>query len=201
MKRETQFTLFQSPIDLAHDYWARLLASDSIAIDATCGNGYDTATLAKILFSRGEMGTLYAVDIQSAAIEATKKRLEVECGSQIADKVRYQQGCHSSFPVEIKPASVSLIIYNLGYLPGGDKSLTTQRTTTLKSLSEAMQLIKPGGAISVTCYPGHAEGKEEENLILDFSAGLSQKEWSCCHHRWINRKASPSLLLLQLKKG
>ena len=55
-----------------------------------------------------------------------------------------------------------LIVYNLGYLPGSDKLLTTKTSSTLLSVEKALSLIAPNGAISITCYPGHEEGKKEE---------------------------------------
>jgi hypothetical protein len=87
-------------------------------------------------------------------------------------------------------------VYNLGYLPGGDKQATTSSSTTLESLKAAAALIVAGGAISVTCYPGHPAGKVEEQAVLDYAASLPPAEWSCCHHRWTNRKEAPSLLLI-----
>ncbi|MCB1112242.1 MAG: class I SAM-dependent methyltransferase [Chlamydiales bacterium] len=189
----SDFLLFQSHIDLAHTYWEKALCENDIAIDATCGNGYDTLFLAKLL----KEGTLYGLDIQLTAIEATRSHLQEQLGSEVFHRVKLIHGCHSVFSKEIDNESVQLIVYNLGYLPGGDKSKTTKQDSTLISLNQAMTLLKPGGLISITCYPGHPEGKREEEGILNFASSLNPRCWSCCHHRWCNRKASPSLLLIQ----
>jgi hypothetical protein len=111
--------------------------------------------------------------------------------------VHFYESCHSKFPDEILPNSVKLIVYNLGYLPGGDKKLTTIANTTLQSIEKAHRLIQDGGMISITCYPGHPAGKEEESEIVRFSSTLDSQIWSCCHHRWTNRNNAPSLLLIQ----
>jgi tRNA G37 N-methylase Trm5 len=185
------FPLFQSHLDLAHRYWIELLSPGDRVIDATCGNGHDTLALSK-------MGaTIYAMDLQQKALESAKNRL-VEEG--VAEPVTFIQGCHSKFPEEILNESIKLIVYNLGYLPGGDKEVTTKVMTTLTSIKNAEPLVVPGGAISITCYPGHPEGKREEEQLLDYCHTLDPKQWSCCHHRWINRHLSPSLILLQKEK-
>lgn len=184
------YPLFRSHLDLAHSYWKRLVQAGDLLIDATCGNGHDTLALASL-----QPRLLYAFDIQSQALESAQKRLEKE------SSIRFIHGCHSQFPPEIASASVKLIVYNLGYLPGGDKETTTQSSTTLESVSKALDLIMPGGAISITCYPGHAEGAREEAALLFFAEQLDKHMWSCCHHRWINRTQAPSLLLLQKAGG
>ncbi len=182
------FTLFQSHLDLAHRYWSELLSVGDHVIDATCGNGRDTVILATL------GAKTYSIDIQQNALNEAKLKVE---SKGIAQLVTFIKGCHSKFPEEIESHSVKLIVYNLGYLPGGNKDVTTQVTTTLKSLEHALDLLVAGGMISITCYPGHEEGKREEEQLLYFCQNLSPREWSCCHHRWINRKLSPSLIILQ----
>lgn len=196
MTHRPQFPLFQTPLDLAHAYWKKHLKPGDTAIDATCGNGYDTLFLAKSILSSDHGGQVIAIDSQEEAINNTKLHIKAELPPQLHDKVHFYHQCHSSFP-HVAPASVALIVYNLGYLPKGNKSITTMCNTTLQSLNNAMLLIAPGGLISITCYPGHDEGKIEEEALLKFTADLSPQQWSCCHHRWTNRREAPSLILLQ----
>jgi hypothetical protein len=184
------FSSFKSHIDLAHRYWQHIVQPGDIVVDATCGNGQDTLFLDGLQPSR-----LYALDIQEDALVNTRTLL----GD--SKSVTYHLGCHSQFPEEIQSKSVKLIVYNLGYLPGGDKTLTTLSETTLLSVKRALDLVKPGGAISVTCYPGHPAGAVEENAILAWAEGLDRHTWSCCHHRWCNRAKAPSLLLIQSCKS
>ena len=195
-KRYSDFPLFKSHLDLAHQYWEKLVLPGDIVIDATCGNGHDTLRLAQLAL-KANTGQVYAYDIQSKAIEATQEYITKHLEAQQLPLLHFEQKCHSKFSPDIQPETVRLIVYNLGYLPKGDKTLTTQTETTLQSLKEAMRLIMPGGAISITCYPGHLEGAIEEEAILIFAASLNVEEWSCCHHRLINRSKAPSLLLIQ----
>lgn len=191
-----KYPLFRSHIDLAHRFWRSIVAPGDIVVDATCGNGYDTAILAELALA-DNAGNVYAIDIQPAAIESCRKRLSGLLTQEAMDRVHFIERCHSTFPKEIAPRSVKLVTYNLGYLPGGDKKLTTLTATTLASLEKALELIQDGGLISITCYPGHDAGVPEESEVLKLAAGLDPKEWSCCHHRWINRERAPSLLLVQ----
>lgn len=194
-QQRKQFKLFQTPLDLAHNYWQQLLKPGDCVIDATSGNGHDTLFLAKLILS-DEKGHIIALDIQQQAVENTRQLLKDNLKGLPGNISTYRQ-CHSTFPSFLEKESVALIVYNLGYLPGGNKSLTTLSDTTLKSLEAASSLIAPGGAISITCYPGHAAGKPEEELALHFAATLNPQEWSSCHHKWLNRKNAPSLILIQ----
>ncbi len=189
------FPLFQSHIDLAHSYWKKLLTPGDIAVDATCGNGHDTLTLAQFILTPTS-GTLYAIDIQPEAIQKTREKIESNV-PEVAHRLVTLQQSHQHFPEEFKILPIKLFIYNLGYLPGGNKSLTTQTSSTLESIENACSLIGSGGLISITCYPGHPEGAVEEQALLEYCKRLNKELWSVCHHRWINRNQSPSLLLLQ----
>ncbi len=190
------FPLFQSHLDLAHTYWTQIVQKGDLAIDATCGNGHDTLKLCQLSLSI-DKGKVYAFDIQSQAIKSTHHFLDTHLTGELKCRVDIRHCCHSAFPTDILPQSIKLIVYNLGYLPGGNKDQTTQVETTLTSLHHAQKLLQPGGVISITCYSGHTEGAKEQAAILDYVSCLSPKEWSCCHHVWLNRQQAPSLLILQ----
>ena len=192
----TKFFLFQSHIDLAHSYWEQLVEPGDTVIDATCGNGHDTLILSTLALKEG-LGTVYAFDIQEMAIKNSHELLSKNLKTEDFAQVKFIQESHADFPSIIQPNSVKLIVYNLGYLPGGDKHKTTLSEVTAQSIQKAMELVMPGGLISITCYPGHPEGALEEAYLLKLEAALDPKSWSCCHHRWINRKHAPSLLLMQ----
>lgn len=198
------FPLFQSHLDLSHHYWHNHLRSGDSALDATCGNGHDTLVLARLLFpatpSAARKGQLHILDVQPEALVATQKRLTEALPPSAHTQLHFHLQCHSSFPPAILPATLNLIVYNLGYLPGGNKQRTTRVTTTLLSLQAALPLLKEGGCISLTAYPGHPEGKEEEEALMQFCTTLPPQEWNICHHRFCNRRHSPSLFLIQYRK-
>lgn len=111
-------------------------------------------------------------------------------------RIEFFEQCHSSFP-KVAPESIKLMVYNLGYLPKGDKSIITATETTLQSLKTALDLIQPGGAISITTYSGHSGGGEEEDAVLAFAKSLEPALWNPYLHTRLNRPNSPRLLLLQ----
>lgn len=197
MTARKQYPLFQSHLDLAHAYWKQLLVPGDYVIDATAGNGHDTLFLAQCVLTDNGSGFVTAIDKQSEAVFATKQLLQKHLSAEQYRHISLLQQCHSIFPEQITPQSIKLIVYNLGYLPGGNKAMTTACETTKQSLSHALTLIQPGGAISITCYPGHSEGKKEEELLIEHLSHLDKTEWNCCHHRFLNRQEAPSLLLLQ----
>lgn len=51
-----------------------------------------------------------------------------------------------------------LVAFNLGYLPGGDKTIITKPETTLPALEAAKGILMPGGLISLVVYVGHPGG-------------------------------------------
>lgn len=197
MKQFSSFPLFQSHLDLAHHYWKSLVKPGDIVIDATCGNGNDILVLANLALTNENEGLVFGIDSQAEAIESTRQHLIASIDEKIINHIILLHQCHSTFPDSLSSESVSLIVYNLGYLPKGNKTLTTMTPTTLQSLQQALRLIKSGGAISLTCYPGHDEGKREEDAVKEFAASLDPRQWSCCYHSWLNRRNAPSLLLLQ----
>ena len=192
----TNFPLFLSHLDFAHHFWSKLIQPGNSIIDATCGNGLDSLKLCHLTLSSTQ-GKVYCFDIQNDAIEASIKHLSTNLDPTIFQRVYFEKRCHSTFPAEITKESIHLIVYNLGYLPGGDKTKTTKTELTLQSIETAKELLLPGGILSITCYPGHLEGEKEQNEICDYARTLSPKKWSCSHHTWINRKNSPSVLLIQ----
>jgi SAM-dependent methyltransferase len=192
------FPLFRSHLDLAHQYWEQLLQDGDWAIDATCGNGHDTLYLAKIL---KHSGGVIGIDIQEEAILRTKTLLQTHLSGESLSKVHLFHQSHIDFPQQAYTKPIRLIVYNLGYLPKGNKDLTTQTESTLASLQKALDLIMLGGIISITCYPGHAEGAQEEKSLLEMLQRLPPHQWNVCHHTFLNRQHSPSLLLIQKSKS
>ena len=99
--------------------------------------------------------------------------------------------------------SASLVVFNLGYLPGGDKTIVTTAEGTERALLAAERAVGAGGCVSVTLYPGHEEGRLEEERVLAHASQLPQGMWSVYHCNWLNQRSkrtgirAPSLVLLQ----
>jgi SAM-dependent methyltransferase len=189
------FPLFHSPLKLAHSYWEKLLQKGDWAIDATCGNGNDTLKLAQIL--REKQGRVIGIDLQLEAIKKTNELLQSHLSPEDRTHVHLYCQSHVNFPVLAEKNPIRLIVYNLGYLPKGNKQITTTVSSTLESVKKALDLIVPGGTICITCYPGHEEGLKEEQALLKELTNLCPMVWNVCYHTFPNRVLAPSLFLLQ----
>ncbi len=145
----------------AHAAVRRVLKPGEIAIDATAGNGHDTVFLARCV---AETGQVYAVDIQQVAVRGVERRVAEERLPQ----VRVIQGNHGELDT-LLPAGlagrVGAVMFNLGYLPGGDKSLVTEPESTVAALDVAWKLLRPGGLLSVVAYRGHPGGRPEARAV------------------------------------
>lgn len=168
-------------IELARRLWREHLQPGDLTIDATLGNGHDALFL-------HELGcVVVGLDIQETALKAAKIRI----GER---PIRLVHLSHEKISSLVLPKPPQLIVYNLGYLPGGDKGITTLLESTLKSVEEGLKILSPKGALSITCYPGHDEGLREEEALTQWASQLESKRWDVCHHRWLNRPRAPSLL-------
>jgi len=142
-----------------------------IAIDATAGNGHDTAFLAELV---GESGVVLAIDIQSRAIESAKEKIE-RLG--FTARVHWYCGCHSQLSTVLAGQGIDQIdvaMFNLGYLPGCDRSIATQPHTTLAALETTWQRLKSNSLLSIISYPGHSGGNSEHQRVESWVADLAQ---------------------------
>ena len=178
---------------MAHAYWAKHLQPTDTAIDATCGNGNDTLFLSQLLLKNPE-SLVIGLDVQTAAIANTDALLQKSLSPDQMKRVLLHRLCHSEIQTIPVPQPPRLIVYNLGYLPRGDKSFTTQTPSTLKSIQQSLEMIAFDGAVSITCYPGHEEGEKEERAILAFLEKPPSHRWNVCYHKWLNRLRAPSLI-------
>jgi hypothetical protein len=171
---------------LAHALWSHIIRPDvDTAIDATAGNGGDSIVLAKLLFTITEAPTkarLICMDIQKEACETTRERLtRILPEAVMKQQVEIVHGSHKDLP---SLSSVALVVYNLGFLPGSRRSnkvrqvnekeesyITTTTDTTLSSLSQAAQLLRVGGLLSVMTYP--RTNPDEDNAVRAFFEGLA----------------------------
>ena len=95
---------------------------------------------------------------------------------------------------------IDCICYNLGYLPGGNKEITTLAETSLKSIQLSLNLLSSNGIMAIAIYRGHNEGKEEENCILQYLRNLPKNKFGVMLHECINRSNTSPLLVIVEKK-
>ncbi|WP_436859753.1 tRNA (mnm(5)s(2)U34)-methyltransferase [Staphylococcus caeli] len=161
--------------------------NNSIVIDATCGNGNDTLFLAQQVPD----GKVYAFDIQDAAINNTKaKTVDFTNISLIKDS---HANVKSHIPIEVHGA-VDAAIFNLGYLPKGDKSVVTQAASTIEAIENIFDLLATEGIIILVIYHGHEEGKVERDEILTFLQQFDQNKAHVLQYQFINQQNNPPFI-------
>ncbi len=177
------------PTALAHQFVREILREGDLAIDATAGNGHDTLMLAARV---GESGRVLAIDIQPAAIESARTRIK---GAGFENRVDFHLTSHARIAALTAPASASVIMFNLGYLPGGDHALTTDAAETLRALEAALVCLKPGGLLTIVCYPGHAEGADEASAVEKWLQARCGDGWRAAKYAMLGTRAPAPFLL------
>ncbi len=168
-----------------------------VAVDCTTGNGHDTLFLAQ---QAGVSGRVYGFDVQASAIESTKVKINdyISDGNTCAPVELFHTG-HENLELSITE-EVDVVVYNLGYLPRHDKSITTMTASTIQSVKQAMAKLKNGGVISIIAYPGHAEGANELNGLTEFLSNINQKEFDVLKSEFINQQNTPPVLIMIEKR-
>ncbi len=174
-------------IEITRKFIYMHIKEGKVVLDCTVGNGNDTILLAKLV---GDKGKVYGFDIQRKAIEITKQRLIDE---ELLDRVVLIEDGHENIDSYIEE-KLDFVIYNLGYLPKGDKNIKTNSSTTLVSLEKSLDLLKENGLLLITCYVGHEGGMEEKNSVEEFLSKLNQKEFNVLKYDFINQINSPPVL-------
>lgn len=176
-----------SLINVAHDLIKDKLRPGDIAIDATVGNGHDTVFLVKQVSPSGKV---YGFDIQQAAMDSTRAKVESCCrtSEKMNNNALLQPECltliqasHAdmaeNIPVQYH-RKISAIMFNLGYLPGGDKSIITRTESTLTALAIASRMLSNNGILTILAYPGHQGGYQESIEVKNWCEQLDKKQFS-----------------------
>ncbi len=178
----------------AHKIIENHLTVGDIAIDATVGNGHDTLFLAKKV---GKDGKIFGFDIQQQAIDETHLKLE---SAGLMENIRLFLCSHGEMNIYIPEKyhkKINVITFNLGYLPGSDKLITTQKESTLFALNIAVELLAPGGIISVIAYPGHPTGAIENKQLVQWSNQLNRKQFNRKIIDSSDKANAPRLFIIQ----
>lgn len=175
---------------LAQEAVGAVLEPGALAIDATVGNGHDTLFLAGRVAPHGRVA---GFDVLPRALDTTLTRLQ---DAGLADAVTLHP-CGHQFMLDRVPhnwrGQVSAVMFNLGYLPGSDKSLTTGPATTCAALEQALPLLRTGGLISLLVYRGHSGARAEADAVLNWLDGLGAA------HR-VSRHDSPGPVLYLVER-
>ncbi len=181
--------LLKKSLEKAREYIVSSVNEGDLAVDATAGNGHDTVLLAELV---GKRGRVISFDIQEEAIAATRKRLR---DNNLLERVELLHEGHENLLRHVK-GEVAAVMFNLGYLPGGDHSIITRKETTIEALNAVLTVLRRGGIITVVVYTGHQGGKEEGDALLDYCSGLEQGKYTVLYYQFLNQSNEPPSLLV-----
>lgn len=163
-------------------------------IDATMGKGNDTLMLCELA---GEVGEVFAFDIQGQAVDATRALLEKH---DVIAKYHLILDGHENMDHYVQPGAVDVICFNFGYLPGGDHEIATKASTSIIAIQKGLKLLKSGGMMSLCVYSGGDTGFEERDCILDYIKELPAKEYTVIVNQYFNRGNNPPMPIFIFKK-
>ncbi len=196
---------FQLPhiISWSHRLVREVLEPGDLAVDLTAGRGRDTLMLCQTV---GAEGCVLSFDIQEQALAETRELLECEgvavdlcpgtspaigaCGAWLIHADHRELATY----LIRRPRAV---IANLGYLPGGERQITTCPDSTLEALQVALSLLLPGGRLACVLYTAHVGGEEEATAVEQLFSALSSREWFVMRLQVANRIQAPYLLVAE----
>lgn len=168
------------------------LKTPGLYLDFTMGNGNDTLYIARHMTD----GRLIAFDIQKQALQNTRhllKEHDIRFAELILDS-------HENFPRYTGAQEIEAGLFNLGYLPGGEKSTTTAAETTVRTLAMAVERLSPTGIIILVVYPGHEAGREESRQVMAYCQNLDRRKYDAVTYQFINKNSPPYLLAVERRQ-
>lgn len=170
----------------SHEHVGAVVVPGDFVIDATAGNGGDTLFLSRAV---GAAGLVLAIDIQRSAIQITRELL-IKNG--LVDRCILVEGDHVRLAElaarHAEGRQPSAVMFNLGYLPGGDKNLATRPETTVAALTSSRDILRRGGIISVVVYRGHRGAIAEAEAVEEWLERLDPTRYS---RSWLGRDDVP----------
>lgn len=169
--------------DFVKNYIKENVNKNDVTIDATIGNGHDTVFLAQ------HSKFVYGFDIQKEAFTNTTNLLN----DNNLSNYKLINDSHENILNYV--TSFKCIVFNLGYLPKSDKTITTLKDTTIKTLKSLTSFLTKGQFIIITCYPSHEEGQKEAPAVFNFASKLDNS-FSVLEYHLINSKGCPPFVIL-----
>ncbi|HHW38371.1 MAG TPA: methyltransferase domain-containing protein [Bacillales bacterium] len=168
----------------AHSLLEAAIEEGDVTVDATVGNGHDTYVLAKLV---GPNGKVYGFDIQQVALENAHKRLqESNLQKRVELFLKSHDQIESVIPTEFHK-KIKAAIFNLGYLPGGDKTIVTTPDSSVSAVKQLLTIMPAGGIIVIVVYHGHPEGQIERDQLIQYVRTIDQKQAQVLQYQFLNQ--------------
>ena len=177
-------------LGLSHQCMDAHVREGAFCIDATAGKGRDTLFLCRLV---GDSGRVLALDIQADAVAQTTALLTAE---GVAHRAQVVQDCHSHLGDYAAPDSVDGIMFNFGWLPGGDHTVFSHPESSIPAINAGLELLKSGGVMTLCIYHGKETGYEEKEALLPFLKTIDPKQYSVLFTDFINRTGDVPIAVL-----
>ena len=177
----------KNTVKLSHEHMKSNIKEGDVVVDATAGRGRDTLFLSELV---GDGGHVYAFDIQQEAIDSTKALMEEHGRSN------YTLILDSHENIKDHLTDAHAVVFNLGFLPGGDHSIFSHGDTSIKAIEAALDVIAEDGFVSVCVYHGGDTGFEERDTVLEYLEKLDQKKYTVMLQSFHNRRGYPPLFVV-----
>ncbi|MFW6251875.1 MAG: class I SAM-dependent methyltransferase [Halanaerobium sp.] len=185
---------FFNAVEFSHLLLKEQVEDGDKVLDATAGNGYDTKFLAELV---GVGGKVFAFDIQKEAILNTKRLLQK---NKLENQVELILDSHAHLDLYLEN-KISAAVFNLGYLPGGNKEIITKVESTITALKKTTALLKENAIVVLVIYSGHPGGEKEKNAVLKFSSDLDHKKFIVLNYKFLNQPGSPPQIIAIKKRN
>ena len=182
-------------LQLAHHFVAAHVQPGDFCIDATAGRGRDTVFLCELV---GSTGKVLAMDIQPQAVAETVQRV---ADGGYADIAQVVCDDHRHLARYAEPNSADCILFNFGWLPGGDHRCFTRAESSIPALSAGLELLRPNGMMSLCIYYGGVNGYGERDAILAYVESLDPTQYTVIVSRFSNRAGDPPIPVTIIKHG
>lgn len=177
-------------VKFVQDFLAARLVHPRLCVDATCGNGGDTAFLCRLV---GPEGRVLGFDIQPEAVTSTRARLEKQglTAELLCDS-------HANLLQYVRPGTADIAMFNFGWLPGADHSVFSTADSSIPALEAALAALRAGGVLSAILYSGRVIGTDEKQSILGWLRALPLEKYTvlvCDFANWADTAPLPCLVL------
>ncbi len=181
-------------VTLAHSFIKKHIKKGALCIDATAGRGNDTLMLAEIV---GELGRVLSFDIQLEAINSTTELLK-ENG--VLNRVQVIHDSHANMDKYVQKGTADCIVFNFGWLPGADHSVSTHANTSIEAIEKGLELLSERGIMSLCIYYGRESGFDERDAVLSYVEKIDPKKYTVIVSSFVNRPNCPPIFV-SIQKG
>lgn len=172
--------LEENAIVLTRNFIQRHKKEVDLALDLTLGRGKDS----NFILETYPGSRVLAFDIQEEALDWVKENLKNQ------DRLQVVLDGHQNLDSYLDQ-EVDLAMMNLGYLPGGDKTIITKAATTVMAIEKTLEALKVGGLFTLLVYRSHPGAGEEVAAVEDLVRALDQRDYRVQRIEFYNQKNQP----------